>query len=312
MMNCKGARRLLYAFADGELSVKDNCEVLDHLKMCPECARTATEQQALRAAVQSMMSRSSVPAGLLERVRTSIRLDSPTPTPSAVRAAPQSVDRAPRRLARFYLPLAAAASLTLAIFAARQAWNSGGAPASPQRAQTLADLAVNRIVNTHETCAAHFDQHQHPRLPIELAKLPDAVNVLIEQPIHAMAPNFEPGGYTFESANVCAAQQGSPGLHILYAAEGGKSRLSFFSAPRWECLDDGAAYAQLSRRDARDFCVLQQKDHFAIVAWHDHDTTHICCGAMPVDDLISLVKPVRVALAAQHEQYALLWKQLGR
>ncbi|MCC7314685.1 MAG: zf-HC2 domain-containing protein, partial [Planctomycetes bacterium] len=36
-MNCKSVQKFLHAFADGQLGVRANCEVLDHLKMCPSC-----------------------------------------------------------------------------------------------------------------------------------------------------------------------------------------------------------------------------------------------------------------------------------
>lgn len=47
-MNCRNVKKFLYAFADGQLSVRANCEVLDHLKMCPACSRAVAEVVQLR------------------------------------------------------------------------------------------------------------------------------------------------------------------------------------------------------------------------------------------------------------------------
>ena len=49
-MNCRKIRKYLFAFADGQLGVKANCEMLDHLKMCRKCSAIVDEHQAVRRA----------------------------------------------------------------------------------------------------------------------------------------------------------------------------------------------------------------------------------------------------------------------
>ena len=58
-MNCKSARKFLYAFADGQLDVTDNCEVLDHLKMCPGCGAVVAEHQSMRTVLTKYIERVS-------------------------------------------------------------------------------------------------------------------------------------------------------------------------------------------------------------------------------------------------------------
>src|SRR5262249_17742996 len=158
----KTARRYLYAFADGELPVKENCEVLDHLKMCPECTRVASEQQALRMALRRSMNRTPVPDGLADRMAA--KLDG-QPKPAPVVG---------RRWWRIIVPTAAAASLALAVTAAwmmrpveepKPTVPIGGL--QPGRG----DVALRDVIKIHEYCCERHNRHQNRELPDGLTGL---------------------------------------------------------------------------------------------------------------------------------------------
>ena len=71
-MNCNQSRKYLFAFADGQLSVQANCEVLDHLKMCTACSRIVDEHQAVREALRRSGERIVTPSGLARQVRRTL------------------------------------------------------------------------------------------------------------------------------------------------------------------------------------------------------------------------------------------------
>ncbi len=68
MMDCLEARKFLAAFADNELDVRTNVEVLEHVEMCPECAARLARLQNLNRAVRSYVDSVRAPAGLKPRV----------------------------------------------------------------------------------------------------------------------------------------------------------------------------------------------------------------------------------------------------
>ena len=48
-MDCLGFRKYVGAFADGELDVDRNLDVLEHLNMCPKCAAQVQEIHNLKS-----------------------------------------------------------------------------------------------------------------------------------------------------------------------------------------------------------------------------------------------------------------------
>jgi hypothetical protein len=74
-MKCHDAKRRLDLFMDGELSVPENLEVLEHLNLCRPCAAAYDGEKVLRAGLRETLGRERAPAGLGERVFS--RLASP-------------------------------------------------------------------------------------------------------------------------------------------------------------------------------------------------------------------------------------------
>jgi anti-sigma factor RsiW len=72
-MQCEEVANLLHAFVDGELELERTLEVERHVQECPACAQALAEQQALRTALHDPALYHRPPAGLRERIRSSLR-----------------------------------------------------------------------------------------------------------------------------------------------------------------------------------------------------------------------------------------------
>jgi len=297
MLTCAAARRFLYAFADGELAVKENCDVLDHLKMCPDCARVVADQQALRASVGMLTESGRPPADFHERVLAAINL------PAARASA--------RRWARLLVPLAAAASIAVMTYSIWHTWRGASAvsvPASGTRQVASSDTAASRVVQVHEFCCNLHDRHQLADLPTGLPGLAPAMAAHFNNVINVLAPDFTTYGFQFESANYCGFKPRNRGAHLIYVATAenvAPKRLSFFSVPRWSYLDRCPSHKGLDDREFRKFTVPEERTSYSVVAWHDNQTTYICCAEMPVPEMIAMVEPVRVVLKRRGERVAL-------
>ena len=68
-MNCTSFRKYVGAFADGELDTKLNLDALEHLNMCPDCARRVSHVQELKAALKRVLPVEGAPADLIELLR---------------------------------------------------------------------------------------------------------------------------------------------------------------------------------------------------------------------------------------------------
>lgn len=287
MMNCATARRYLYAFADGELPVKENCEVIDHLKMCPECTRIATEQQELRLALRRSLNVVPMPDGLSDRVAASINGRSE----SAVGPPPPGGTR--RR--RMFVPMAAAASVLLA---ATTYWMIPRAPdessaVRPARLPEGGDEAVQLVVQMHEQCAADGPEHQDPGLPHDLNNLPMAISKHFGDVLDVLVPDFNPFGFAFESAGFCGFTK-TRGAHLVYASsDADPQRLSFFILPRWSAIDDCGYYKGVGDEFLRKFGFPHGNPKYTIEAWHDNQTTYICCGRVGVERMAKMLEPIR-------------------
>lgn len=297
MMTCQSARRYLYAFADGELSVRENCEVLDHLKMCPECTRLADEHQFLRSAVRHVVEAEAVPTELAARIGRMMHAGTAAP-------------RRPRRIVRWLAPLAAAASI---VIAAASAWRTlvvsrrAVVLTTPAPVVDRSSSAASSVVRTHQMCCEHHAGHHLPGLPRALPDLRRALSQHFDGAIQPLAPDLDSRGYRFESANVCQITPGVSAGHVIYVNADGRTRLSFFSAPRWECIEQPAVANTRERTGYSTFSVEEQNGDYAVVAWHDERTSYICCCKAPVEDMLELVKPVLAWTELLGDQYALLW-----
>ena len=78
-MNCQDTHDLVHPYVDGELDQVRHLEFERHLRECPACARASGQQQALRSAFRAGSLRYEPPAGLRQRIRSSLRGAGPGP-----------------------------------------------------------------------------------------------------------------------------------------------------------------------------------------------------------------------------------------
>jgi anti-sigma factor RsiW len=72
---CDDNARLLHGYLDGELDLVRSLEIEEHLKICPDCAQELWNQQTLRKAFRSSNLYERAPAGLADRIRGSLALE---------------------------------------------------------------------------------------------------------------------------------------------------------------------------------------------------------------------------------------------
>lgn len=285
-MNCKQVRRFLYCFADGELSVKDNCEVLDHLKMCPPCARTVDDQQALRRALGGSMQSESAPPQLLERLHASLRQDVSVPPSASGR-----VLAFPRR--RWAMAATFLLAATLGAYGWRYA--TGGTGGNDRTVINTIPVA-DEVVSTHSICCNHTRKaHQSGDLPDTLEGLRDAAAVKFGATMEVFVPDLANAGFHFESANRCGIEKGRPGLHLIYSRESDNARLSFFSVPR--CKLNCRGFCNRGHRayyvDARE----RQGTKLTVAGWQCSKgrSSFLACAPLPEEDMLNLLEVVRMA-----------------
>lgn len=300
-MNCTGARKFLYAFADGQLGVKDNCEVLDHLKMCPDCSRVIDEHQALRATLGRSIRDTSAPAALRDKVCAAV---------GSYRRAP-AASSAGWRLTRFRAyAVAAGFVLVASVFlwksiAVRQGESAEPASNVIEGEQIAVQVergpsAATMIAQVHNVCCSHGAAHHRRGLPNSLHELGATICAHYNNKITALAPDLVAYGYRFESANYCGVRNkpDSDGGHIIYLSDKDARRLSFFSVPRWDCIDKCRLHAVPGANGCRKYEVDQDGGgKLSILAWHNDATTYICCGQESFDVIEPMAKEVRAVLS---------------
>ncbi len=291
-MNCTGVRKFLYAFADGQLGVRANCEVLDHLKMCPACSRLVDEHHALRAAVGRVLASVKTPESLRGQVHERLNM------------AADGGHGVVRMLSwrRRTASTAIAAGLLLAVTGAWWTISSHNRASSmsavPVRVEA-GPTAATMIAEVHRLCLANPARHQSPDLPRDRTQIASAINQHFTGRIATVAPNLTRFGYEFESANFCGidAQASHEGGHLIYASADHRSRISLFSVPRLDRLDQYPEHAGPSPDGYLQYEVAQEGGtKLSILAWHRNATSYACCGNLPIEKLRAMVSGIRLAM----------------
>lgn len=289
-MNCMSVRKFLYAFADGQLGVQANCEVLDHLKMCPACSRLVDEHQTLRAAVGRSVAAEKTPEGLHQRVVQRVEGASATP-------------------GRWLRPLAAAACVALAATGAWWAFSNQSAdPNQTANAPVRVEggpTAATMIAEVHRMCLAEPAKHQYPSLPRDRSQVASAINQHFGGRIAAVAPNLSRFGYEFESVNLCGidASLSREGGHLIYASADRQSRVSLFCVPRLDRLDQCSEVSGPSPDGYLQYEVDQEGGKkLAILAWHRNSTSYACSANLTIEQLREMVAGIRLAMPDLEDQ----------
>lgn len=298
-MKCTDARKFLYAFADGQLSVRANCELLDHLKMCSSCSRVVDEHQALRSAIGRSVASAPVPSGL--RASVTAALSSEQDSAASVIAA--SGRRVFSWKSSFLRPraIATAAVLALAITGTWLIRPSGPAAVDGGAARAVdGRVTAAQMSELHLSHAALGRGHQGAELPATLGEAAGAITRRLGGKAEVSPPNLSSFGFDFESANLCRIHDGERGVggHIVYASRSGGEKISFFVAPKFAGLDQPSDPGSPIERPFMEYELASAGSrNIALLAWHQEDMTVVCCGDVNVDDLKLWVGAIRTAMA---------------
>ena len=286
-MNCPQVRRYLYAFADGELEVKDSCEVLDHLKMCESCARIVADQQALRGGLRRVTLQEPVPALLCERFVAELN--------RSRRAAPSLAFRAARAVA-------IAAGVALAVGVAWWYWpETAPVPhingnSVPGRLVSVSPV-VQKVVTRHCACVNSGRQHQCATLPDTLEGLRGVVAQRFGGTLDVLVPDLRDNGFQFESVNTCGIDSDRSGLHIIYVEPRTEKRLSLFCVPR--CKMRCKKHCVVGRHDYNIEKAALRGTCYAVAGWQcpRGRSSYFACGDVEEDQLVTIADAARIAMA---------------
>ena len=146
-MTCEDARKLLNAYADGELDVVRGVEIEDHLRGCDACPRELESLRALRAAIAENGAYYDAPDDLAAHVRA-----------AAGFRPPAHRNREPH-LSRFgWSLIAAAAAVALAIVLIKNA-SPPGRSATDLTMREVVDDHIRSLMANHLTDVASSNQH---------------------------------------------------------------------------------------------------------------------------------------------------------
>lgn len=298
-MKCNTVRKFLYAFADGQLSVRANCEVLDHLKMCPGCSRLVDKHQSLRAAIGRSISKTPVPPRLQANVLAALKAGEPSNRNLKPAFAPTRRFFITPRLA--VASLAAAASLALLVTIGWRAYVPVEQPvpttASPPVTVERGQIAASLVAEIHQTHSEAGAAHHNKALPASLDRVGPAIARHFGDRLAVDFPNLSDYDFEFESANFCGVRDmvSEDGGHVVYASTRGEAKLSFFVVPRYDRLDMAGARAAFGAYREYE---IEQADGppLAVLAWHHDETTFVCCGALNINRLKVMVGAIRTAM----------------
>ncbi len=295
-MSCQKVRKYLFAFADSQLSVQSNCEVLDHLKVCAAGSAVVDEHQAVRAALVSSAEKIEAPAGIDRRVRLAIQ------TGKAIQH--REARRSLLNDNGFLRVVALAACITLAVLVAWQfayqdeagAWRGGGSGlAALSPAAETTELVVKRHKQGDVLCER--GEHQDAGLPDSLNGLALALGREYDGELAALAPDLSDYGFTFDSANFCRLENGEGPIaaHVVYVNTSYGTRFSIFSLPKWSLINDSEDGIEPTIENpfiqTHDQC-----NQMTVLGWHAREMSFVCCGSVGAGILRSMAQDIGVAM----------------
>jgi len=290
-MNCKSVQKYLHAFADGQLGVRANCDVLDHLKMCPTCSRRVDEHQLLRKAIGKELRSIAVPAHLAARIQESLVAGN---RPAITR---------PRSWRSAVIFVGAAAAILLSAVVYLQDFQPTANPVveMPFVGTSVRGAAGAQLVAAvHRQCTARGKAHQNPALPGNLDGVESAVAAHFDNRLAVSFPDLSAYDYKFESANYCSPSEvGSvEGGHVVYASVAA-GRISFFVTPRSDQFEPIPGGDVTSDGPYRQFEVPAASGSrtLSVLAWNRGATSFVCCGDVDINKLRLMVGAIRTVQA---------------
>lgn len=309
LMNCRGVRKFLYAFADDQLGVKANCEVLDHLKMCPACSRLVEEHQTLRRAIGRTLAEVQVPHSLHSRVAGALSPAAASPSRRTFAWTLQAPRHRATAIAAALLLLVGATWIGASLL--RKAPPPAVSPVVVEGGQIAASL----VADIHVSHASLGPAHHRSDLPSTLAEVGPAISRHFEDRLAVAVPDLSSYGYVFESANFCGVRKAdcTEGGHVIYASTEDQTRLSFFVVPRFDRFDHCNGQRSVEPEAYREYEVDQASGvSLSVLAWHRDETTFVCVGSVDINRMKAMVGAVRTAMGDFDERLKVACAMLRR
>lgn len=294
-MNCTRFRAFLGAFADGELDVEHNVEALEHLNMCPRCARSVAEVQELKSKVKQTWPVGPAPARLRRRIKRQLAVAAVDVEEHDDVALPIAIDDNPvakavaipaERRYRILVPLGIAAGVLFAI----GGWQLTRQDTLSPGTKTVVAHAVSDVREQHLRCVANwgFDHHDES-LGRDHRTVARRLGDRLNMPV--LVPDLTEHGFEFIGADKCGIR-GRVGGHALYHAPKDGMMLSLFTVRRIREFD-----AFSGRQFGGRSFFTATEESARVVAWHDDEYSFVvcACGEMGEDLLLSLAADVRRA-----------------
>ncbi len=291
-MNCMAFRKFTQAFADGELDVEQNLTALEHLNMCPDCARRVVEITSLKAALERIWDRPDVQSGLPNPIESALANETATPLTTAMDSIARASDNRAgrhtfgRRAVRMFPILAAAAAILFVVAVWR---NFPRTSVTPSGSMTvLARRAVEDIRQTHTQfsfpgATLHHDASLSRDLPTIASRLGERLDLNVH------APDLSSYGFSLASGNQCFVE-GRRAAHILYRETAARLVLSIFTLPYMPELRPSG----ITTLGDSDYFVSSDVN-FTLMAWHEGRQTYVACGEIEEDPLARMAKSIRTA-----------------
>lgn len=304
MMECRKVRKYLYAFADGQLDVKDSCELLDHLKMCPSCTQVVDEHQAIRKALGRVVNSITIPAALDARMRRRFGTGRPARQPINWRRV---------------IPAGIVAAACFMVAANTVYDFVAGSDSSRQWTRTPGGRATiaEAVALCHNTCSSKGEAHHKPEWSRDPELLANEIATYMRNTCNCTlkpyAPNLLAGGFRVASANVCKILPGAaPGGHIIYQSiERDNLSMSIMSMPNFpwvqQCGDEAPGDAEFLEESVDQF----GGDPLNIVAYRSGDDAYIFCSKADHEDMASMIEEVRTLAGVTdiRDVFAVLWSR---
>jgi hypothetical protein len=269
-MNCRDFRKYVGAFADGELDTQVNAGILEHLNMCPDCARRVNEVHRMKEAIRRLYEAETAPDPLVRNIRKMIReTDHGVARPGG------------SWLHRLIIPTSMAAAIAAAVLV----WQFSSGPAPPPGSKTIkATFATEDVRHQHERCCDHPVKHDET-LGRDLEVI--ARNLGRKLNLRAIAPDLTKKGYNFTSAHICSIRGRRCG-HLIYHDSQGRI-VSVFSIVTADCSDMKFGDAT---DDGKPSDFVRRVGNPPMIAWAcaSRCTAYIVCGAGSTEELHQLAR----------------------
>ncbi|MGB0716624.1 MAG: anti-sigma factor family protein [Phycisphaerae bacterium] len=294
-MNCTQCQKYLGAYADGELGVEKNLEVLDHLKMCPACVKRVASIQEMKVALQRVLPSDSAPPSLATSILSG--LDDAENTHAAGEPALSLTDQGdsgdgwsddrslpaqPVRRLRFPIRavIGLAAVLVIMVGIRDVVFGPGGGTAM------AATVVFEEATERHRTCSMLGD------VPSSFPSDREEAACCMRRKLNlrVVAPDLSKYGYEFVGADTCGLAQ-RDGAHLVYRHTGRPSRLSLFFVERFETKQKSVGESTVI--DGQH-CPSNKGRGTSLLLWQDEGQSCIACacGGVEVALLAEIAKVV--------------------